>query len=171
MSAINIGIRLAAVLATSAVMAYGALPAAASTFPPNEGMVVHVFDGDTLVVESRGRRYKIRILGIDTPEVRGPYTREQPFGKQASARTKELATGKKVTLEYGGDALKDKYGRLLAYVTLPDGADLGRILISEGLAEAFHHAEYSRKRLYHELESKAKQARLGIWSPPHKDKR
>jgi len=125
--------------------------------------VVNVFDGDTLLVESRGRQYKIRVLGINTPEVDGPYRKAEPFGKEASARTKELAMGKKITLEYGGQDKADKFGRLLAYVTLPDGQDLGRILISEGLAEAFHHAQYSRKRLYHDLEAKAKLSRLGMW--------
>lgn len=144
--------------------------ALASSFPPKSGIVTHVFDGDTLKVKSAGKSYKVRVLGIDTPETKGPYTRQEPFGPQASARTRILALGKTVRLDYDSTKHKDRFGRLLAYVTLPDGRDLGGLLISEGLAEAFHSTSYGRKKIYHQLQEQARAARRGIWSLPQKSK-
>jgi len=160
-------IRVAVLFAVTMALAgwHGAL---AGQFLPTSGLVVYVFDGDTLKVESGGRSFKVRVLGIDTPEVGGPYTRIEPFGRMASDRTKALALGKRVRLEYGSKRYKDRFGRLLAYVTLPDGRDLGRLLITEGLAEAFRSTRYGRKKLYHQLEAQARKARLGIWSKPRK---
>ena len=132
-------------------------------FPPKSGYVEKVFDGDTILVESGGRNYKVRLLGVDTPEVDGPYTRQEPFGPQASAMTKSLALGKRVKLVYGGKDIMDKHGRLLAYVILPDGRDLNMILIREGLAEAFHSTKYTNKKLYHKLEKEAREAGKGLW--------
>ncbi len=140
-------------------------PAAAQfpSQPPQSGVVVYVYDGDTIQALLGGRKYKVRLLGIDTPETDGPYTKAEPLGEEAKARTKRLALGKKVTLEFGADSLRDKYNRLLAYVTLPDGRCLNQILIQEGLAEAFHRGAYTRKKLYHKLEAEARKHRLGIW--------
>jgi len=156
-------IRVVVFSSVSIVLA-GGHGAFAGQYHPTSGMVTYVFDGDTMKVESGGIFFKVRVLGIDTPEVSGPYTRAEPFGRMASERTKALALGKRVGLEYDSKKQKDKHGRLLAYVTLPDGRDLGRLLISEGLAEAFHSTRYGRKTLYHNLESQARKARLGIWS-------
>ena len=159
-----------AALFVAVILAAAAHTAGSGSFPPKQGLASHVFDGDTLLVESGGARYKVRILGINTPEVDGPYRKAEPYGKEASIRTKALVEGKYISLEYDSGRKKDKYGRLLAYVRLPDGVDLGRLLISEGLAEAFHTTRYSRKTLYHRIEQEARQARLGIWSLPKKRK-
>ncbi|MDH4183655.1 MAG: thermonuclease family protein [Nitrospinota bacterium] len=158
-----LGLALAAIVAMN-----GPQAASVDSSLPTEAIVLKVFDGDTLLVESQEKRYKVRLLGIDTPEVDGPYTKAEPFGKAASQRTAQLALGRTVKLEYGGDSAWDRFGRLLAYVTLPDGTDLNRLLIQEGLAEAFHSTQYTRKALYHQEQAKAKQARRGIWSLPKK---
>jgi micrococcal nuclease len=81
-----------------------------------DATVVHVADGDTIVVDFHGRTEKVRILGADTPEVVDPRKPVQCFGPEASAYTKRrLAPGTRVTLETDAE-VRDKYGRLLAYV-------------------------------------------------------
>ncbi|VAX20948.1 hypothetical protein MNBD_NITROSPINAE04-319 [hydrothermal vent metagenome] len=136
---------------------------AQAPWPPEHGFVVHVYDGDTILVVSGKEKMKIRLLGIDTPEKQGPYTKAEPLGEEAGRRMTELALRKKVTLIYGGDSLKDRYGRYLAHVILPDGRSLNEIMLKEGLAEAYRKFGYTRKKLYRRLEAKAKSACLGIW--------
>lgn len=81
-----------------------------------DATVVHVADGDTIVVDLGPRTEKVRILGADTPEVVDPRKPVQCFGPEASAYTKRrLAPGTRVTLETDAE-VRDKYGRLLAYV-------------------------------------------------------
>jgi Staphylococcal nuclease homologue len=78
---------------------------------------------------SNGRRDRIRVLGIDTPE------RGACYSAEATARTSALAGGKRVRLI--GDArqpTRDRFGRRLAYVTVPGGADLGQRLLAGGFA-------------------------------------
>lgn len=143
-----------------------ALPSSGQTLtsePPEHGLIIHVYDGDTILVSSAGKKMKVRLLGIDAPEKEGPYTKAEPLGEEAGRRATALALRKKVTLIYGGDSLKDKHGRYLAHVILPDGRTLNEIMLEEGLAEAYRKFKYSRKKRYHKLEAKAKAACRGIW--------
>jgi len=84
--------------------------------------VTHVLDGDTvdvvitgpdadsLLVE--GATYRVRLIGIDTPEV---YGGAECFGAEASAFVRSLLDGKAVTLEKDVSNT-DRYGRLLRYL-------------------------------------------------------
>src|SRR3954466_15793672 len=82
--------------------------------------VIHVVDGDTLLARfADGHVEKVRLLGVDTPEVVDPRKPVQCFGPEASAFTKAHLTGRRVLLELDAEP-RDKYGRLLAYV-LVDG--------------------------------------------------
>jgi micrococcal nuclease len=87
--------------------------AAVETSP---AVVVRVVDGDTAVFRlADGRQEKVRFIGIDTPE---STIEHEPYGKEASAYTKRLLPrGRRVWLETDAD-LRDRYGRLLAYVWL-----------------------------------------------------
>ncbi len=81
------------------------------------GKVVGVIDGDSIRVMHRGKAEPIRLLGIDCPEKR------QPFGTRAKEYTSELVFGQDVTV-YGDK--RDRYGRRLAEVLLPDGRSLNQ---------------------------------------------
>lgn len=129
---------------------------------PSTGMVERVYDGDTLLVNA-GVKLKVRVLGIDTPEKDGPYTKAEPFGAEATARMKSLAEGRVVTLDYAGEETHDKYGRSLAYVILPGGESAGELLLAEGLAEVFRMARHPLKARYGELQARARAACLGMW--------
>lgn len=89
-----------------------------ATSRPVEGQatVTRVVDGDTIVVDVGGRTEKVRLIGIDTPETKDPRKPVQCYGKEASERTEALLPkGTAVRLERDVE-LRDRYGRLLAYV-------------------------------------------------------
>src|SRR3990167_1351917 len=79
-----------------------------------------VIDGDTIEVEYYGKKDKVRLIGVDTPETKDPRKPVQYFGKEATEFTRRVVEGENVKLEFD-QTLRDKYNRLLAYVYLPSG--------------------------------------------------
>jgi endonuclease YncB( thermonuclease family) len=119
--------------------------------------VVGVSDGDTMTVLSADQtQTKIRLAGIDAPET------GQDFGSRAKKAASELAFGKDVTIQPEG---KDRYGRTIATVILPDGRSLNRELVREGLAWWYRQYAPNDAELA-TLESEAKAAKRGLWSQP-----
>ena len=129
--------------------------------------VRHV-DGDTTVLRIDGKERKVRFLLIDTPETVKPNTKVQPYGLEASKRTKELlSTASAITFEYDKGDKTDRYGRSLGYIFV-DGTLLQKTLVGEGLARVAYVKEPNTKYLS-ELEQAQEQAKsesLGIWSIP-----
>lgn len=129
--------------------------------------VRHV-DGDTTVLRIDGKEQKVRFLLVDTPETVKPKTKVQPFGLEASKRTKELlSTASEITFEYDSGDKTDRYGRVLGYIFV-DGTLLQKTLVSEGLARVAYVKEPNTKYLLEleEAQEKAKNESLGIWSIP-----
>ena len=118
-----------------------------------EGRVVRVRDGDSIVVLRGGVGVEVRLDGIDCPEL------AQAFGRKAKNFTSGLAFGKSVRLSGKG---KDRYGRELADVLLPDGRSLNRELVSAGFA--WWYRKYSSDRGLESLEQAARKARRGLWA-------
>jgi micrococcal nuclease len=85
-----------------------------------QGEVVRVLDGDTIEVLHSNRPERIRLSGIDCPE------KGQAYGTRAKQAASELVLGGEVTLQTYG---KDKYGRTLADVILPDGTNANHMLL------------------------------------------
>jgi micrococcal nuclease len=79
--------------------------------------VQRVVDGDTFIALQGTRRFRVRLIGVDTPETVKPGTSIQCFGPEASAYAKKTLTGKQVRLVYDVDRY-DRYRRVLAYVYL-----------------------------------------------------
>lgn len=141
---------------------------AQSAAPISTGYKVSsVVDGDTVKVTIDGKIETIRIIGLNTPETVDPRKPVECFGKEASSKAKELLSGKTVTLEVDspqGD--RDKYGRLLRYVILPDGRDFGKTMIAEGYAyEYTYNTPYKYQKIYKEAQLTAQSQQLGLWSP------
>ncbi len=128
--------------------------------------VTKVTDGDTLHVEIDGVDEKVRLIGINTPETVDPRTTVQCFGKEASARMKELAEGKTVKLEYDDtQSLRDTYGRLLAYVYLEDGEMINRKMIADGYAyEYTYMTPYRYQAEFRDLQNLARTSGRGLWA-------
>jgi micrococcal nuclease len=85
------------------------------------------------------------------------------FGPEAAGFTRESTLGKQVTVYLDEGSTRGKYGRLLAYVKLPDGRFLNEALLSEGFAYAdlrFRHSFYNK---YRQLEAAARGQKKGLW--------
>jgi endonuclease YncB( thermonuclease family) len=85
--------------------------------------VVGVLDGDTIEILHNNHAERIRLSGIDCPE------KGQAYGQRAKQAASALAFGKDVTIQTHG---KDKYGRTLGEVILPDGTNVNHTLVKEG---------------------------------------
>ncbi len=127
--------------------------------------VVYVLDGDTYIVQIHGKKEKVRVLGIDTPEKSGGFRPAGCFGDEASLYAKHQLKNKKVSLIHPkGYSNTDKYGRLLRYV-LVNGKDFGAHLISEGYAFSYKKFYHPRQQYYNMLEKNAQKQQKGMWSP------
>jgi micrococcal nuclease len=134
---------------------------------PRFSPVIRVVDGDTIVVEIHGTQEKIRLIGVDTPENVDPRKPAQCFGEEASAFTKTLLESKKVRFESDprqGD--RDKYGRLLRYVFLPDGTFVNKAIIAEGYGHEYtYRTPYQHQGDFKADERSARESLKGLWSP------
>ena len=121
------------------------------------GLVVGIQDGDTLTVMHGTVQVRIRLDGIDCPE------KAQPYGNRAQQKTAELSFQRKVTVV---TTSKDRYGRTLAVVILPNGHALNDELMRAGLA--WWYRKYAPKnRSLAQLEETARDAGLGLWADPN----
>jgi micrococcal nuclease len=129
--------------------------------------VTKVVDGDTIDVSFNSHVQRVRLLGIDTPEVVDPKKPVECFGPEASRETHKLLDGKTVKLEPDlsqDDA--DQYGRLLRYVFLPDGQMVNLILIQQGYAHQYtFDRPYQYQGQFMVAEQDARQQQVGFWSP------
>lgn len=96
--------------------------------------VVNVVDGDTIDVVIDGQQYRVRYIGMDTPETVDPRRPVEAFGREASDRNKELVAGQTVYLEKDVSET-DQFDRLLRYVWLDDERMVNAMLLAEGLAQ------------------------------------
>lgn len=83
-----------------------------------DAVVTRVVDGDTVEARLGGSVEDVRLIGVDTPETVKPGEPVQCFGRQASSFTKGRLEGRRVRLVFGAER-RDVYGRLLAYLYLP----------------------------------------------------
>jgi endonuclease YncB( thermonuclease family) len=109
---------------------------------PIPAEVRSVHDGDTLEVlaavwPDQIIRVSVRVDGVDTPEIRGHCEAETRRAIQARDRVRALVAGAGQQVRLG-NVRRGKYaGRVVAQVTMADGRDLGRVLLSEGLARPY----------------------------------
>lgn len=118
--------------------------------------VVRVSDGDTIVVNRDGQEERVRILGIDAPEVARDGQPGEVCAVEATALTEELTAGADVVVVTDpSQSETDRYGRTLAYVEA-DGQDVSAELLDAGLAEVYESApDIARYADYGELAEQA----------------
>jgi micrococcal nuclease len=125
--------------------------------------VVRVVDGDTIEVEIEGETYKVRYIGIDTPETVDPRRPVGCFGEEASAANKALVEGLIVGLE-GDVSDTDRFGRLLRYVWLDSQEMVNALLVRDGYAQASAYPPDVRyQEFFDGLEAEARSAERGLW--------
>jgi micrococcal nuclease len=98
--------------------------------------VERVVDGDTFDVSPAVEGVdRVRLIGVETPEINDPECGEQPLAAQAREFTTTELDGQEVDLEFDEDRI-DRYGRLLAYV-YKDDEMFNERLVREGLAQVY----------------------------------
>lgn len=127
------------------------------------GRVVRVIDGDTIWVQSAGKVEKIRLLGIDAPEMNYGKGRPECGAADATTALRRKIDGKVVELERHG---LDDYGRTLAIVLDPASTrdrNLNEWLLREGHAEIFRKARHAEREKFIATQRGARSKRLGMW--------
>ncbi len=130
--------------------------------------VVEVIDGDTLdlaVYDGDRPTTRVRLWGIDTPELARPARPAEPWADAARRSADRWAFDRRVTLRLEPHRVRDRFGRLLAYVDLNDGTVLNERLLSEGLAEADARWPHRDLERYARLQEQARRAVAGRWGP------
>jgi micrococcal nuclease len=137
-----------------------------SNTPIPQYKVTKVVDGDTVDVDIAGTVSRIRLIGIDTPELNNSNNLRDCFSTEATSKMSELVLNKYVILESDltqGD--KDKYDRLLRYIFLPDQTNINKKMISDGYAfEYTYNTQYKYRAEFKLAETQAKSSKIGLWS-------
>src|SRR3954467_7780098 len=147
------------VVALSAVVASQTFSSSSRVTRSAPVLVRAVVDGDTLDVVSFGR---VRLLGIDAPELGRGYDTPAPFGREARERLMQLTLHRWVRLEQEGAAL-DVYNRHLAYVLTEDGVCVNAALVRDGLARVSARVPLTRLAELQRAEADAQSFRRGMW--------
>lgn len=144
---------------------------------PRPDIVLRVLDGDTLKIEHQGRIESLRLIGIDTPESKVNKKAQKDAARNQEDIKKIIILGREATrylkrLVKPGDTIKiefdrrirDKYGRLLGYVYLPNGKMLNEEIVKAGYANLMTYppnVKYEDRflRAYRE----ARENNRGLW--------
>jgi endonuclease YncB( thermonuclease family) len=133
-------------------------PLATASNSTHPATVTKNTDGDTLWLSGIG---KVRLIGVDTPEV---YGEQECFGRQASAFTERvLPVGARVRYRLGVDP-RDRYGRALAYLYLADGRLFNELLVERGYATPLTippNVDYADR--FVAAARRAREANRGLW--------
>ena len=122
-------------------------------------LVRAVIDGDTIDVTAYGR---VRLLGIDAPELGHGFDTAAPFGTEARDRLASLVLHRWVRLEQDGVPL-DAYNRHLAFVIREDGMFVNAALVRDGLARVSARRPLSRLDELTRAQADAQAFRRGMW--------
>ncbi len=126
----------------------------------DRAVVTYVYDGDTIEVELDGRTYRLRYIGVDTPE------REEPFYQPASDFNRDLVAEQSVILVRDVSET-DQYGRLLRYVYLGDGTFVNAEIIRSGLGRLVTFPpDVTQTEYLRQLQVEAREAERGLWGDP-----
>ena len=157
MFAVDCGNRLRAKTWLLAIIACLLLLVTGCGSPPATARVTQVIDGDTIVIEGG---YRVRYIGIDTPEL---YPEPEAYAVEAWQANRNLVEGREVRLERDVSET-DKYGRLLRYVYVGE-VMVNAELVRRGLAWAKAYPPDTKYQAYlEELEREAKYAGRGMWA-------
>ena len=130
--------------------------------------VMRVIDGDTLQVQMpNDHERRVRVIGIDTPEVSHPPDQNEAecFGPEAAEMTTALADGQVVRLESDPVAVRTTGTADDWHVWLPDGSLLSRRLLAVGAAREYTYQgqDYLYRNEFRSDEGDAKASGQGLW--------
>lgn len=136
------------------------------TFDRKSFVVTHVSDGDTLTVRppAGGAETKVRLLGVDTPELRSQSRAGSDYwARRAMRYTESRVERKTVTLRLEPTRTRDKYRRVLAYVYLGDDVNFNLDLVRDGAGYADRRFPHSLRRQFEQAENDARRKGRGLW--------
>jgi len=124
--------------------------------------VVVVYDGDTIKVRfDKGHERKVRLIGIDCPEIEDPNKEKSLQAQLAKRFSFHYLFRETVELTYESER-EDKYGRLLAYVWT-EGGLFNEFILSEGFAHVFLAFPYELKERFIQAQKAAQEQGRGFW--------
>ncbi|MFO1371290.1 MAG: thermonuclease family protein [Candidatus Competibacteraceae bacterium] len=118
--------------------------------------VKSVYDGDTLTTSCPSGEVKVRMFGIDAPEMK-----QEPWGDRSREALRGLLPRREAVRLQVMD--QDRYGRTVAKVFAGD-RDVGLEMVRQGRAVVY--TQYNDSPAYQQAEAEARQGRLGIWEKP-----
>jgi endonuclease YncB( thermonuclease family) len=131
-------------------------------------LVVNIVDGDTIDIDAPDPPHpttRIRLWGVDTPEVGQNEREAMHFAMEATEFTRRKLLGERVHIVLSPKRSRDKYGRLLAYVMLERaGRMFNEMLVAQGYGYADPRFEHHYDRQFRALEEKARKQGLGLWA-------
>lgn len=130
-----------------------------------DAQVLEIIDGDTVRVRLDGVVYKLRLIGVNSPELNHPTRGEEPFAVAARKYTHQNLNGQTVQLEFDVEKT-DQYGRLLAYVWL-GGEMFNEVLLREGYAQLVTFPPNVKYvDFFRSAQRSAIEAERGLWREP-----
>jgi endonuclease YncB( thermonuclease family) len=123
--------------------------------------VVKVVDGDTVHIERDGELLKIRMIGIDAPEVR----ERECFANESTNKLKEMIGENNVYIELDETQGEfDRYNRTLAYIFLSDQTNLNLEMIRQGYAHEYtYNKPYKYQSEFKQAQREARENERGLW--------
>jgi len=161
----QLGSRVASTTTTTAVPT--AIAVNAVTNASDLHQVVQVVDGDTIKVMLDGEKVTVRLANINTPESVDPRREVECLGQEASEHLTFLATNQSVRLLVDEtQSSQDRYGRLIRFVQLADGRDLGLLMIEAGFARStpYGRGEHKYYSQYQAAQQQAESQKQGLWA-------
>ncbi len=134
--------------------------------------LIRVVDGDTLLVSLDGKRERVRLIGIDSPESVKPESPVECYGEEAKAYlTSLLPRGSQIFLQYDRtQGKRDRFGRILAYVFTRDGENIAEEILRNGYAREYNYQKGNPYRLRNAFIKDEREARgesRGLWAVCH----
>jgi len=130
--------------------------------------VSRVVDGDTIVVEIENppagfsRRERVRFLGVDAPETVRSSRPIEHFGRESSDMAKATLQERQVYLAFDWN-LRDRFGRLLAYIYLEDGVCFNAMQLKYGYTRVYVRFPFQFLEEFRQYEAEARAKKLGLW--------
>ena len=128
----------------------------------DEFKVIRVYDGDTITVIENGKKIRVRLVGIDSPEMtRGKHKPGQPFCQKSQKYLSWLVLKETVKIKSYG---LDRYGRILG-VVYSNGTNANLEMVKVGLAEVYRGKSPTgfEVTIFQQAEKEAHEAERGMW--------
>ncbi len=140
-----------------------------ATYHGVRARVLRVLDGDTIEIDIRdvvARRpfTRVRLWGVDCPEIATPEHPAEPWAEEAQRLARSVIAEGPVTLRLEPHRTRGTFGRVLAHVQPAEGPSLAEALLESGFADTDERWPHALLGRYAQLQNAARRAGVGVWS-------